>query len=255
MTELATTPARPEPLPSAPPSPPARRVGRRRWRDSRLLVGVLLILVSVVAGARVFATADDSREWVVARVDMPAGHVVVDGDLTTVRARLDDGTSSHYYPGERLDVLVGATLARPVSAGELLSGADFAGEDADATRLVPVIVKAGRVPELSPGDRVAVYVYQTAGAPAGASGAGDQQADQPAAGLGVEVLVLHDVEFVSEERLSSGDISLSLRVPVDDAIRAVAASQSERVDVVKLEPDGRGGVGPSGPPTASGYGR
>ncbi|WP_101833500.1 SAF domain-containing protein, partial [Frankia canadensis] len=244
-----------------PGSPPARRLTRRRWRDSRLLIGVLLVLVSVVVGARLFASADSTRQWVVARGDLPAGHVIVDGDLSTVLARLDAGTADRYYPGARLRDLTGATLARPVNAGELVSGADFAGRNTQATRLVPVIVKAGRLPELEPGDHVDVYVFQPGGAAqdsggtTGATQGGGQNQPAPAAGAGGESLVLHDVEFVSLEKLASGDRSLTLRVPVDSAIQAVAASQSERVDVVKLERDSRGGVGATGPTAVAGYGR
>ncbi len=227
-------------------------------RDSRLLIGVLLVLVSVVVGARLFALADSTRQWVVAKSALPAGHVVVAGDLTTVSARLDDATSDRYYPGDRLRDLTGATLARPVDAGELVSGADFAGRNTQSTRLVPVIVKAGRLPALEPGAHVDVYVF-SAGA-AAATGSGDQAGDQPnqpapAAGAGAESLVLHDVEFVGLEKLASGDRSLTLLVPVDNAIQAVAASQSERVDVVKLERDSRGGVGSTGPTTVAGFGR
>jgi hypothetical protein len=220
-----------------------------------LLIGVLLVLVSVVAGARLFAAADKTREWVTARADLPAGHVVVAADLTTVRAHLDAATSGRYYPGNRLQEIVGGTLARPVGAGELISGGDFAGEGV-ATRLVPVMVKAGRVPALASGDHVDVFVYQPGAAASAASGTTRPGGGPPvAAGAGAEVLVLHDVEFVRLESFSSGERSLMLRVPVDAAIRAVAASQSERVDVVKLERDGRGGVGGTGPTAAPGYGR
>ncbi|MCM3885952.1 SAF domain-containing protein [Frankia sp. R82] len=264
MTELAAG-VRPET--AAPPaSPPARRLTRRRWRDSRLLVGVLLVLVSVVVGARLFASADSSRQWVVARGDLPAGHVVVAGDLGTVSARLDGATSGRYYPGARLGDLTGATLARPVNAGEFVSGGDFAGRDRTATRLVPVIVKAGRLPALEPGDHVDVYVFQAGasaggaaqtGGPGGGSGAANSTTTPaaPAAGSGAETLALHDVEFVEVEKLASGDRSITLRVPIDGAIAAVAASQSERVDVVKLERDANGGVGATGPTSTAGYGR
>ncbi|CAO5147559.1 SAF domain-containing protein [Frankia sp. AiPs1] len=266
MTELAAA-VRTE-APPPPGSPPARRLTRRRWRDSRLLVGVLLVLVSVVVGARLFASADSTQQWVVARGDLPAGHVVVTGDLGTVSARLSGSTSGRYYPGARLGDLTGATLARPVNAGEFVSGGDFAGKDRPATRLVPVIVKAGRLPVLEPGDHVDVYVFQTgaagagqtggdtagSGGDAGRSGGGTTPA-APVAGSGAETLALHDVEFVEVEKLASGDRSITLRVPIDGAIQAVAASQSERVDVVKLERDARGGVGAAGPTTAAGFGR
>ena len=41
------------------PTPTATRLRRPSWRDSRLLVGVLLVLVSTVLGSVVVARADD----------------------------------------------------------------------------------------------------------------------------------------------------------------------------------------------------
>jgi hypothetical protein len=249
--------------PAIPPSPPARRLTRRSWRDGRLIFGVLVVLVSVVLGARLFATADRTAGWVAAKTDLPAGHVVTAADLVTVRAQLTDATARHYYPGRRMKEIVGGTLATAVGAGDLISGTDFAGAGAAATRIVPIVVDAGRLPDLSVGDHVDVYVFQAAGA-AGSNGTGSgtggtgQSATggaPTAGGAGAEVLVLHDVEFLGEERIASGDRSLTLRVQVDDAIRAVAASQSGRVDVVKLVRDGQGQVGDPGPTTAPGYGR
>jgi hypothetical protein len=118
-------------------------------------------------------------------------------------------------------------------------------------------VKAGRVPTLAAGDHVDVFVFQPNATASGGAGGGTQgTTGQPvSAGAGAEVLVLHDVEFVAQNSLSSGDRSLTLRVPVDAAIRAVAASQSDRVDVVKLERDGRGATGATGPTAVPGYGR
>ncbi|HMA46384.1 MAG TPA: hypothetical protein VKP11_04160 [Frankiaceae bacterium] len=66
--------------------------------------------------------------------------------------------------------------------------------------------------------------------------------------------MLHDVEFLDEDELASGDRSLRLRVPVDAAIAAVAASQTERVDVVRIDRGGRGESGGAGPASVPGYG-
>jgi len=258
-----------------PPSPAARRLGRRGWRDGRLIFGVLVVLLSVVLGARLFAAADRTTGWVAARTDLPAGHVVTAADLVTVKAHLNDTTAARYYPGRRRGEIVGGTLARAVGAGDLVSGSDFAGASSASTRLVPVVVQAGRLPDLSPGDHVDVYVFQASGAVGtdGAAGTGSSAGTGGSAGngdpagqaagvgtpvvggTGAEVLVLHDVEFLGQQRIASGDRSLTLRVPVDAAIRAVAASQSGRVDVVKLVRDGSGQVGATGPTAAPGYGR
>lgn len=246
MTDLASPPLRQGA--GAPPSPPARRLGRRGWRDSRLLVGILLMLVSVVVGARLFASADRTQGWIAVRRDLPAGHVLTRADLTSVNAHLPADVAGHYYPEARLNDVVGGTLARSATAGDLLAGGDFLRAAPTTTRVVPVIVKAGRAPILAVGDHVDVFVLATTG---GGTAAGGAAAGGAAAGTGSsEVLVLHDVEYLGENDLSNGDQSLSLRVPVAVAIDAVAASQTGRVDVVRLDGD----AGPAGPTEAPGYG-
>jgi hypothetical protein len=267
VTDLATTRDDPNAHAGLPPSPPARRLGRRRWRDSRLLIGVLLVLVSVVVGAQLFASARTSSRWVVARTDLPAGHVVTVGDLDTTSANLDAATARRYYPGSRRSKIVGAMLARPVSAGELISGDSFARGQAASTRVVTVIVKDGRAPSLRPGDHVDVYVFRPdgtagggaatfGGASANGTAGGPATPSTPAtgAGGGVEALVLHDVEYLGEDVMSGGDRSLTLRVPVGLAISAVAASQTGRVDIVRIE-GGSGGGATVGPTVIPGFGQ
>lgn len=239
MTDLATTRDDRSSHPTPPPSPPARRLGRRRWRDSRLLVGVLLVLVSVVVGARVFASTRTGATWVVARTDLPAGHVVTASDLSTTSADLSPDTSHRYYPGNRRSEIVGAMLSRPVSAGELISGDSFARGGGAATRVVTVIVKDGRAPALRAGDHIDVYVYRNGGAGSAVAG-------------GVETLVLHNVEYLGEDVMSGGDRSLTLRVPVDVAISAVAASQTGRVDVSRIDGSGAATAAGSADGTAGG---
>ena len=42
------------------PEPTAKRLQRPSWRDARLLVGVVLVLLGTVLGARLIAAADDT---------------------------------------------------------------------------------------------------------------------------------------------------------------------------------------------------
>lgn len=227
------------------PSPPAQRAPRPRWRDTRLLLGVLLVLLSVVIGARVVAGASGSGTWLTARGALPAGHVLTDGDLGTAKAHLDDASSTHYYRADSRAALIGRPLAAPVGAGALLPADAVAPQSAGETRVVPVVVHAGRLPTLGPGDRVDVYALVK-----GATGGTDR-----------EILVVRDVEFLSGETLGSGDTSAQVRVPVPDAIRVVAASQSERVDLVRVDgsapapaPGAPAPVAPGEPTEAPGLG-
>lgn len=264
-----TSPARPavsSPPPAVPPSPDMRRVGRPRWRDSRLLVGILLVLVSVGVGARVVSGAQQTGSWVSVGHDLPAGHVLTDGDLATARAHLVGAGSDRYYRAERRTDLVGHPLLHGVGGGDLVARDAVAYSSAPASRVVPVLVKAGRLPALSVGDHVDVYVLDRAagagsspqqpaapGGPAGAAAPGGAAGAVGASGAGRELLVLTDVEYLGGTALGSGDTSVQLRVPPSAAAPAVAASQSERVDLVRVDA-GSNGVRGAGPASVPGYG-
>src|SRR5688572_8998857 len=113
----------------APQSPRAGRLAAPGWLDGRLLLGVLLVLASVVAGARVLSSADESTPvWVTTRA-LSSGAQLGEGDLELSRVRLF-GSSSGYLAGSKP---VGYVLRRSVGAGELLPTAALAapGEDVD----------------------------------------------------------------------------------------------------------------------------
>lgn len=97
---------------------PPSRLRRPSWRDSRLLVGLLLVLGSVALGARVVAAADQTSPVYVAAVTLPAGHPVTPADLRVARVRLGDGLARYLSPGPTLPVEL--VLVRTVGAGELV---------------------------------------------------------------------------------------------------------------------------------------
>jgi hypothetical protein len=67
------------------------------------------------------------------------------------------------------------------------------------------------------------------------------------------VRVLTDVEFIAQEAVGTGDASLQLRVTPTEAIAAVAASQSNRVDVVRVDRDASSSPGEAGPSSIPAY--
>jgi hypothetical protein len=219
-----------------PSSPIGRRAERPRWRDTRLLLGVLLIIISVVVGARFVGGATRTVQWLSVTRALPAGHVLTASDLTPTKAHLAASAGRQYFRAPA-PVLVGRTLARSMSSGELLPADALASGSAPASRVVPLLVKAGRLPLLVAGDHVDVYVLSVA---AGAAS-------------GREVRVLTDVEFIAQDVVGSGDASLQLRVTPAEAIAAVAASQSNRVDVVRVDRDASSSPGEAGPSSVPAY--
>ena len=134
------------------PAPSASRLPRARWLDARLLVGLLLVLLSVVVGAKVFADADQRvRVWSVTR-DLGADTPLSGDDLRARSVSLDDATGRYLSADEDLEGLV---LTRPVGRGELLPVSAVGRSDATSQRRIVIEVDrigVGR-PRQGPGGR------------------------------------------------------------------------------------------------------
>jgi hypothetical protein len=159
----ATTPGTAASVPGSAP----RRVRPPRWLDLRLVLGVLLVLGSVLLGARVVAAADATVPVWSAAGDLAAGTVLIAGDLVAVDVRLDDVAGAYLATSTRPE---GRTLARAVRSGELLPRTALE-EPAELVQLA-LPVQAGYVPPGLERGQV-VDVYAVADPAAGATAAGD----------------------------------------------------------------------------------
>ena len=142
------------------PVPPATRAGRPGWRDPRLWVGVLIVAVSVVAGARLLASADDTVSvWAVAADAGPGAQLAPD-DLVAHRVRFADADDLDRYFSVDAELPADLRLVRGVTAGELLPRAAVGtGEDDADTVKLPVAVDAELVPrDVQAGSVVDVYL-------------------------------------------------------------------------------------------------
>jgi len=215
--------------------PPAVRVRGPRWKNARLIIGLLLILVSVAVGARLFATADRTTSvWAAAR-DLDVGAVLRDGDLVRRQVRLLDVTDK-YLAADTAPV--GYTLTRAVGDGELVPSAAVRGPGAAGERrLVTVTVPRDRLPaQLSAGSRVDVYVT-----PKARSGE-----EPPPAELAVSAA---SVTSVGDTRRGLGSatsqVGVVLAVPPDQVAALINGSRHGDVDLVRLP------LGSSAEPTSS----
>jgi hypothetical protein len=156
------------PAPEVVPAPTPRRVRPPRWLDLRLVLGVLLVLGSVLLGARVVGAADATVPvWAVAH-DLAAGTELGADDLVAVDVRLDGAATAYLSTSTTPE---GRTLGRAVRAGELLPRSALE-EPAELVQ-VALPVQAGYVPPgLTRGQLVDVYALAdpAAGAVAEADG-------------------------------------------------------------------------------------
>ena len=139
--------------------PPAVRASTPGWRDPRLWVGVAIVAVSVVAGARLLASADDTvAVWGVA-ADMGAGDLVTEDDLVVQRVRFADNEGRDRYFTVDDGLPPDLELVRGVGEGELLPRAAVGPASATDTLQVPISVAAARVPaSVDAGSVVDVFI-------------------------------------------------------------------------------------------------
>lgn len=124
--------------------------------DSRLLVGVVLVLVSVLVGSLLFARASSTTSvWALAR-DLQPGATLVATDIRPAQVKLSADAQA-YLPTSQ--AVVGQVLRRAVGRGELLPRAAVANSepDVDATT-VTIPFGESTAPTITRGDRLAVWV-------------------------------------------------------------------------------------------------
>jgi hypothetical protein len=191
MSRRGTVLDPPTAVPSISSSPPATRSRTARWRDPRLVVGLVIIAVSALLGARLLGADDGTVPvWATVRA-MQSGEPLTAADLERREVRFAaQGDADRYVSAEHA-APDGVTLDREVGAGELLPRAAVGAAGSQHVTEVPFAVDSQVVPgTVRVGSVVDVWVTpdpastDRAGGPAGSN-------------VARSVLVLDDVPVVS----------------------------------------------------------
>lgn len=194
--------------------PSAQRAARPGWRDPRLWVGVGLVAVSVVVGARVVGGADESIGVWAVREDAAPGTELGAADLVERRVVFVDGADEERYFRTTDGLPVQRTLVRAVGAGDLLPRS-VTGEPDDDLVQVSVALPAAQVP---PGVG-AGSVVDLWSAPQNAS------SSREATPLAGDVVVVQAPKVTSDLAGASGERQVVLAVPrTHDTVSAVIAA-------------------------------
>lgn len=208
-------------------SPPATRQRRTRWRDARLWLGVMLVVGSVLAGAKVLAAADDTTAvWQVVR-DVPAGQPVLASDLRVTHVHFDETQAAAQYLSADALLTDGARASRDLRAGEMLAANAVSDDPSPLRRQLPLSVAPGSAPaDLRAGDHVEVWAVADSATASGGA--------QPAA----PSLVLPDVAVLSAGTSAagvSGDRQVLVGLADDVDVGSVLAALTDaRVVLVRL---------------------
>ena len=212
------------------PMPTAARLQKPRWRDTRLVVGLLLVLASAALGSFVVAHADDRTAVYAARGPLVPGQHLGEDNLTRVDVRL--GSELSRYLQATAEPAPDRYVLREVGAGELVPAAAVGGRDQVGVQPLTLSVDAGAAAALRVGSRVDVYVNQ---ADPGAAPGGSTAFSGPE-------LVLEGVSVSSLPRTSgglgggaSGDRPIQVMAPTAQIKEIIAAVDlGARITVVPI---------------------
>ena len=216
---------------------PAARLRAPSWRDPRVLVGVLLVLASVVAGGRLAAADDASvRVWV-ARATLASGDEITERSLVAVRVGLRE--SAPRYLSADAELPRGLVTLRTVGAGELVPAASV-GEASRLERTPLGLPYDGEVPRaMVKGALVDVWVTPPAPSPALARDASGGDGGTGGVGEPAEPSVLAGRVEVTEVSAASGTFASSRGRTVSvslsrDQVAAALAARSAGAQVTLL---------------------
>ncbi|MDO4918643.1 SAF domain-containing protein [Kocuria sp.] len=141
---------------AAPGARSAARFRKPSWRDPRLLVGLLLVLLSVMGVVLLVATANRSEPYYVAADDLPVGQRITAEDLTTVDVHLQDA-AGQYVRGDEV-LRENTVVTQRVARGQLLPASAVGTADSLDRTPVGIALETPLPAQAGPGAHVDVWV-------------------------------------------------------------------------------------------------
>lgn len=138
------------------PTPTANRLRRPSWRDPRLIVGIVIVLLATAVGARLIGAADDTVPMYAAARTLQPGDAVTADALRRVDVQLAD--QSDTYLSAASGPPSGAFALRQVREGELVPRSALGTQQQVAVQPVTVQVDANSASGLNAGSVVDVWV-------------------------------------------------------------------------------------------------
>lgn len=121
-------------------------------------IGIALVGVSVLAGARIIGAADDTVQVWSTSADMAAGQPLTAEDLTATKVYFNDDGEVDRYLLVQEELPADATLGRAVGEGEMVPRTALGGAGVNDVSTLPLVLPSLAIPPgLTPGTRVNVW--------------------------------------------------------------------------------------------------
>lgn len=206
------------------PTPVAARLQRPSWRDGRLIAGVVLVLLAMVAGAAALTHFDSTVEMLQASHTLVPGQTIGTGDVTPVKVRMDGRHAGYLRAGQKLPQ---GQVVRAVHVGELVPVSAVGDGSALHQKTIALPATTGQSAILVAGSMVDLYV-----SPKQAAATGDADFQDPTL-LISGVLVARVSRSANGLGAGSSDNSVQVQIP-DARVAAVlaAVNKGAKIDLV-----------------------
>lgn len=132
------------------------RFQRPGLRDPRLLIGLLLIALSIIAVVSVVRIGNKTEPYYVATRDISVGEEITNNDLAPVDVRLAEASGLYLTEEQGLEDKTVATAR--IAQGQLVPTAAISTENTDGRRIATISVDSSYASMLSSGKHVDVWI-------------------------------------------------------------------------------------------------
>ncbi|WP_147108483.1 hypothetical protein [Nesterenkonia populi] len=207
-------------------SAPAARLRPPSWRDPRLILGLIIVLVSAAGVVALVASQDRTTPVYAADRTLSVGERLTEESLRTVDVQLGEGAEGYLVPGEALEE---ALMVSRVEEGELVPMRVLGEQDPRGRQPITVEIDHELSRAVVPGAAVDVW----ASAPAEYGADGDVSRLVPSAELA-------DVRERESAFGTQAAVTVELLIGHDDVagiLRAVSEGRAISVLPAQPEPD------------------
>lgn len=125
-------------------------------RDPRLIVGLLIIVLSVLATVGIIRATNETEPYYAASKDLGIGDRLSTENTKIVQVKLGDVAPQ--YLSAQQDLAEGLVVTRPMKAGELLTPQAVTSKVSNGRRLVTLLLDQYAVSGFTAGDKVDIWV-------------------------------------------------------------------------------------------------
>ena len=135
---------------------PSKSVAKanRKSQDPRLWLGILFILAAMIIGQFVISSASARVSAVTLNSNIAQGSLIRESDVTAVQVSVPNVENLISLPSD----VVGKVATTDLFAGDLISVHSISNSFASDARNVSVPIRAGHLPQVSPGEKVDIWM-------------------------------------------------------------------------------------------------